>query len=154
MVLPLQLHRRKLIFCRRPKRLAAVLEVNELTVLELYNAALALLNETDTDAKDYPRLKVPYINMVLAQNFTTENWIRRSKNEALLAHIPVVSSDADVLPYDIDFSRECLPYALAAMFAVDEDRDLANVYSRIHSELSDKYLQVFADRIDDVYKEG
>ncbi len=125
-----------------------------MTVLELYNTALALLNETDTDAKDYPRLKMPYINLVLAQNFTTENWIRRSKNQTLLEHIPLISSDAEVLPYDEDFVRECLPYALAAMFAVDEDRDLANVYSNIHMQNAEKYLKVFSDAIYDMYGEG
>ncbi len=125
-----------------------------MTVLQLYDTALALLNETDTDAKDYPRLKLPYINLLLAQSFTTENWIRRLKEKALLEKIPTVSSDAEELPYDEDFVRECLPYALAAMFAVDEDRDLANVYSRIHMQLEEKYLQAIPDAIRDMYGEG
>ena len=129
------------------------LEVKYVTVLQLYDLALALLNETDTDAKDYPRLKLPYINNILAKTFAVENWIRRSNNTPLLAEIPTVHSDEDVLPYNAQFVRVCLPYALAAMFAIDEDRDLANVYSRIYEEMEGQLLHVLSDEIYDVYGE-
>lgn len=125
-----------------------------MTVSELYNLALALLNEVDTEAKDYPKLKIPYINLILAQSFTTENWIRRGKNLPVLESIPSVQADGDIIPYDAAFARECLPYALAAMLATDEDRDLANVYSRMYTQLENKYLTVFDEAINDVYKEA
>ncbi len=125
-----------------------------MTVLELYTMALSLLNELDTDAKDYPKLKLPYINLLLAQSFATENWIRRSKGAALLTAVPIVHKDSDVLVYDDNFVRECLPYALAAMLATDEDRELSNVYSKMYTQLEDKYLKVFAERITDVYGGG
>ncbi len=125
-----------------------------MTVLELYNTALALLNEVDTEAKDYPTLKIPYINLLLAQSFTTENWIRRRKGLSVLESIPAVCTDADAIPYDAAFARECLPYALAAMLAIDEDRDLANVYSKMYTQLADKYLCVFDEAINDVYGEA
>ncbi len=125
-----------------------------MTVSELYNTALALLNEIGTDAKDYPTLKIPYINLLLAQSFTTENWIRRSHGLAVLDSIPAVAGDGDIIPYDAAFVRECLPYALAAMLAVDEDRDLANVYSTMYTRLADKYLQVFGESVYDVYGEA
>ena len=125
-----------------------------MTVSELYNTALALLNEVDTDAKDYPKLKIPYINLLLAQCFTTENWIRRSKRIEILESIPAVCKDSDVLIYDEAYTRECLPYALAAMLAIDEDRDLANVYSRMYENLAEKYLKIFHDAVTDRYGEA
>jgi len=125
-----------------------------MTVLELYNLALALLNEVDTEAKDYPKLKVPYINLLLAQCFTTENWIRTRKGEAVLVNIPAVQKDSDSIPYDAAYTQECLPYLLPSMLAVDEDRDLANVYSRMYAQLADKYLTVFAEQMNDVYREA
>ena len=124
-----------------------------MTVLELYNTALALLNEVDTDAKDYPKLKIPYINLLLAQCFTTENWIRKSKGLEILESIPAVCKDSDVLVYDDAYTHECLPYALAAMLAVDEDRELANVYSRMYEALAEKYLKVFHEPVTDWYGE-
>lgn len=124
-----------------------------MTVQELYQAALALLNEVDTDAKDYPKLKLPFINLLLAQCFTTENWIRRSKNLPLLESVPAVYTDTDEIIYDEAYTRECLPYALAAMLATDEDRELAGVYSKLYVSLADKYLKVFPEDINDVYRE-
>ena len=125
-----------------------------MTVLELYTMALALLNELDTDTKDYPRLKIPYINLALAQCFTTENWIRRRKGLPLLESIPAVCKDSDVLIYDTAYVRECMVYLLAAMLATDEDRDLANVYSNMYTQLTQKHLTVFPENITDVYKEA
>lgn len=125
-----------------------------MTALELYNLALALLNEIDTDAKDYPKLKLPYINLALAQSFTTENWIRACKGEAPLSAIPAVQRDSDVLIYDTSFCRECLPYLLAAMLATDEDRDLANVYLKTYARLEDKYLRVQTEPMENVYEEA
>ena len=72
----------------------------------------------------------------------------------MLTAIPAVWADTDLLPYDDAYTRECMPYALAAMLAVDEDRDLANVYSDMYTKLADKYLCVFAEDINDVYKEA
>ena len=125
-----------------------------MTVLELYNTALALLNEVGTDAKDYPKLKLPYINLILAQCFVTENWIRRRKGEELLDAVPQVAYDSDVLVYDAQFVRECLPYLLASMLAADEDRDLSSVYAKMFARLEDKYLTVFGEQITDVYGEA
>ena len=125
-----------------------------MTALELYNIALALLNEIDTDAKDYPKLKLPYINLALAQSFTTENWIRACKGEAPLTAIPAVHRDSDVLIYDASFCSECLPYLLAAMLATDEDRDLANVYFKTYARLEAKYLCVQTEPVVHIYGEA
>lgn len=125
-----------------------------MTALELYNLALALLNEIDTDAKDYPKLKLPYINLALAQSFTTENWIRACKGKEILDAIPAVHRDSDALIYDADFCRECLPYLLAAMLATDEDRDLANVYLKTYARLAEKYLLVQTEPMENVYGEA
>ena len=120
-----------------------------MTVNELYRSALALLNTDEMRVKSYPRQKIPFVNLLLAKYFSLENWIREGKNEEKLDTVPEADGPAYEIPYDEKFVRECLPYALAAMFAADDDRDIANVYSAMFERLCDKYKEAYFVPLDE-----
>jgi len=90
-----------------------------MTGKELLVRALALFAETETT--DYEALALPYIDMVLAETFDTNNRIRTAAGKAVLTEMPELASLADTLPYEDKLVKLALPYGLAAKLYFDEE---------------------------------
>ena len=104
---------------------------------ELLARAMALYAETDTSDEDARTLAVPYINMVLAETFDTNNRIRQQKGLDPLEEIPEIATLNDAIAYEDYLVKLALPYGLASKLYFDEDDN---------SRLS-MFLQEYADRV-------
>lgn len=122
-----------------------------MTVHELYLQALALLGEREGHAREYPRLCVPLVNLLLAECMSTENSIRRAKGEALLTAPPVVNQFSDVVPCDASLESAVLPYGLASMLAIDDEPVKASALSALYEQNRRAASQAAFAQIHSVY---
>lgn len=104
---------------------------------DLLTRAMALYAETDTSDEDARALAVPYINMVLAETFDTNNRIRQRRGLDPLEDIPEIAALSDEIVYENHLVKLALPYGLASKLYFDEDDN---------SRLS-MFLQEYADRV-------
>lgn len=111
------------------------------TVENLYEAALALLSEEKQRVKDYPKFKIALTNQIIAECFDINNTIREL--DGLLPYkkeeMPYMTSETDVIPYDIQLVRECMPYGLAALLVMDDDKEKCSVFSNQFELLKSKF---------------
>lgn len=118
-----------------------------MTADELYAVSMNLLNEDTKRVKDYPRQKIAFVNLLLSECMEMENWLREEKGTEKLSAPQKIKFGNEEIEYDENYTRECMPYALAAMFAVNYDREAANVYSRTFNELTDKYRRAYFTKL-------
>lgn len=113
----------------------------EFTVEDLYESALALLSEEKQRVKDYPKFKIALTNQVVAECFDTNNTLRKSDGlEAIPKNeMPYMQDDNDVIPYDTRLIRECMPYGLAALLVMDDDKEKCAVFSNQFELLKSKF---------------
>jgi hypothetical protein len=125
------------------------------TVQELYEAALALLSEQVARAKSYNYFKIPIINQVIAECFDANNSIRISDDLPALNknEMPYMTSEEDTIPYDIRLLRECMPYGVASLLVIDDDKAKATVFSQQYESYKSKCSCVTLEDIKDVYSE-
>ena len=126
-----------------------------MTVQELYEAALALLSEQVARAKSYNYFKIPIINQVIAECFDANNSIRISDGLPALNknEMPYMTSEEDTIPYDIRLLRECMPYGVASLLVIDDDKAKATVFSQQYESYKLKCSCVTLEDIKDVYSE-
>ena len=113
----------------------------EFTVENLYDAALALLSEDKQRVKDYPKFKIALTNQIIAECFEINNILRKidGLEEFSKENIPYMEAETDVIPYDIGLLRECMPYGLAALLVMDDDKEKCSVFSSQFELLKNKY---------------
>jgi hypothetical protein len=124
-----------------------------MTVLELYTAALALLEEEVARAKSYNKFKIPIINQIIAECFDVNNSIRVADGLEPFdkTQIPLVSKDEDVIPYDIQLLRECMPYGVASRLVVGDDKSIATAYSQQYEQYKSSRSCAVPEQICNVY---
>lgn len=111
------------------------------SVEDLYDAALALLSEDKQRVKDYPKFKLALTNQIIAECFDINNTLRSLDGlepfgkEAL----PYVTDEDDIIPYDIRLLRECMPYGLASLLVIDDDKEKCSVFSAQFETLKSKF---------------
>ena len=127
-----------------------------MTVQQLYEAALALLSEDVARAKSYNKFKIPLVNQVIAECFDINNAIRITDGLVPLhkSEMPYMESEEDVIPYDIRLLRECMPYGVASLLVIDDDKTKATVFSQQYESYKQKCNCATTVEITDVYKEG
>lgn len=120
------------------------------SVEDLYDAALALLSEDKQRVKDYPKFKIALTNQIIAECFDINNTLRSldglkpfSKED-----LPYMTSANDIIPYDLRLLRECMPYGLAALLVIDDDKEKCSVFSAQFEMLKSKFSKAqFSDII-------
>jgi hypothetical protein len=122
-----------------------------MTVKELYELAKAMMFEKST-SRDYDNYYIPWINVLLSENFDINNSLLRSIGESPLDDIPTVSADTDVLPYEDRICREILPYGLAAHFFIDDDLSKYDIFNTKYENARMAYMKGRSVAITDVYE--
>ncbi len=123
------------------------------TVEDVYDSALALLSEEKQRVKDYPKFNVALTNQVIAECFETNNTLRRNDGLEPLTkeEMPYVETNDDVIPYDVRLIRECMPYGLAALLVMDDDKEKCAVFSNQFELLKNKYSKAYFEDITNNY---
>jgi hypothetical protein len=122
-----------------------------MTVKELYELAKAMMFEKST-SRDYDNYYIPWINVLLSENFDINNSLLRSIGEEPLDEIPSVSLDTDVLPYEDRVCREILPYGLAAHFFIDDDLSKYDIFNTKYENARMAYMKGRTVAMTDVYE--
>ncbi len=122
-----------------------------MTVKELYELAKAMMFEKST-SRDYDNYYIPWINVLLSENFDIENSMLRADGETPLDEIPTVSADTDVLPYHDRINREILPLGLAARFFIDDDLSKYDIYNTDYQNARMAYMRGKPTAVTDVYE--
>lgn len=127
--------------------------MNSFTVENLYEAALALLSEEKQRVKDYPKFKVALTNQIIAECFDINNTIRELNGLAPFSKddMPYMTSETDIIPYDIQLVRECMPYGLAALLVMDDDKEKCSVFSNQFELLKSKFSRAQFEPIVNYY---
>ena len=98
------------------------MEENELTVKEVYRAALARVFESPGSDEDYDAYSPVLLDSLLAEALPYENAIRRSRGQPVLGRAPRVDKIDDTeLDYDERICRVALPFGLAAVILADDE---------------------------------
>lgn len=123
-----------------------------MTVRELYELAKSLMFEKKT-SKDYDNYYIPWINVLLSENFDLNNSLLEAEGEDPLEadEIPTVSEDTDELPYVDKINREVLPYGLASNFFIDDDLSKYDIFHTYYQNAQMKYMRGVEATIEDVY---
>lgn len=122
-----------------------------MTVKELYELAKAMMFEKST-SRDYDNYYIPWINVLLSENFDINNSLLRAIGEEPLDDIPTVSLDTDVLPYEDRICREVLPYGLAAHFFIDDDLSKYDIFNTKYENARMAYMKGRTVSLTDVYE--
>lgn len=126
-----------------------------MTVKELYELAKSLMFEKKT-SRDYDDYYIPWINVLLSENFDIENSLLIAEGEEALDEIPYIDPngddpDSEVLPYHDRINREVLPYGLAAHFFIDDDLSKYDIFYRNYQNARMAYMKGNEESLEDVY---
>lgn len=122
-----------------------------MTVRELYELTKAMMFEKKT-SRDYDDYYIPWINVLLSENFDIENSLLRGEGETPLDDIPSVANDTDELPYHDRINREVLPYGLAAKFFIDDDLSKYDLFNTDYQNARMAYMRGKMTAMTDVYE--
>lgn len=121
-----------------------------MTVKELYDLAKSLMFEKPT-SKDYDNYYIPWINVLLSENFDLNNHLRAKHKKELLTEVPTVSAASDTIPYENEMCYEILPYGLAAQFFIDDDLSKFDIFNTKYENAMSKYSWGIEETVEDVY---
>lgn len=121
-----------------------------MTVKELYDLAKSLMFEKPT-SKDYDNYYIPWINVLLSENFDLNNHLRAKHKKELLTEVPTVSAASDTIPYENEMCYEILPYGLAAQFFIDDDLSKFDIFNTKYENAMSKYSWGIEEQVEDVY---
>ena len=122
-----------------------------MTVKELYELTKAMMFEKSS-SRDYDNYYIPWINVLLSENFDIENSLLVADGEEPLTAIPSIANDTDVLPYHDRINREVLPYGLAAKFFIDDDLSKYDIFNTDYINARMAYMRGIATATEDVYE--
>ena len=120
------------------------------TVQELYDLAKATMFEKPT-SKDYDNYIIPWLNVLLQENFNLNNHLRLKHDEDELEDCPWMESMDDEVSYEVEMCREILPYGLAANFFIDDDLSKYDILHRYYENMQSKYSWGVEEKIEDTY---
>ena len=103
-------------------------------------------------SRDYDNYYIPWVNVLLSENFDLNNSLLRAIGETPLEDIPSVSADTDVLPYEDRICREVLPYGLAAKFFIDDDLSKYDIFNTDYQNARMAYMKGRPVAMTDVYE--
>ena len=92
----------------------------------------------------------------MAECFDVNNAIRiNARLEPIpLAQMPLLEHEEDEIPYDTRLLRICMPYGVASLLVIDDDKSKATVFSEQYESYKAKYSTATAEMITDVYADS
>ena len=101
-----------------------------MTCLEIYDVALRYIFEKSKT--EYQNFYIPFLNLISAECFALNNFIRQSKGLEELTEIPQYALDEDVVVYEEELTKEVLPLGLASHIAKEDEQEIYNVYIQMY----------------------
>ncbi len=99
-----------------------------MTINEIMKAALAFCGES-SPAPYISGFGVHWANALLAENFETEQNIRRAEGKELLEKVPVLKLLSDEIPYSEELVSPAFVFGFASIISdVGGDRELASLF--------------------------
>lgn len=123
-----------------------------MTCLEIYKIALGYIFEKST--KEYQTYYIPFLNLISAECFSLNNFIRESKGLEELTEIPQYTQDSDEIVYEEELIKEVLPLGLASHIAKEDEQSLYNVYIQMYENAKSRLVsqsKVILKEIERVY---
>lgn len=124
-----------------------------MTAKELYELAKSMMFEKKTST-DYDNYYIPWINVLLSDNFNLNNHLREKHDKDDLERVPTVSSGDDDIPYETEMCYEILPYGLAANFFIDDDLSKFDIFNTKYENAQSKYMWGTEQTVTDVYAQS
>ena len=121
-----------------------------MTAEELYETVKGLMFEK-MNSVDFDDNYIPYINILLSENFDLNNSIRRRKGYAPLVKRPRVTLKTDTIPYEEEMLYEILPYGLAKNLFIDDDHEDVNIFDTMYFNSRQRYMKASYVPYEDVY---
>ena len=121
-----------------------------MTAEELYAIVKGLMFEK-TNSVDFDDNYIPYINVLLSENFDLNNSIRRRKHYAPLTKRPRIVLKTDKIPYEEEMLYEILPYGLAKNLFIDDDHEDTNIFDTMYFNSRQRYMKCAYEPYVDVY---
>lgn len=117
---------------------------------DIYKAALAIMNETDTD-NSYKSRTIPLINMLLSQCYQYSEFYDSKAGRANWSPIDYLTDT--IQAFDQTLLLGVIPFGLAAALYLDEDPLRANSWQQMYEEglINARRVPHGFEPIDDVY---
>lgn len=121
-----------------------------MTVNELHQICNNLMFEQNSNT-DYQFAFINVLNLVLAENFTANNVLRKQKGLEMFETIPAVASFDDVLSYEERLLKNVIPYGCCYWLYLEDDASIADRY-KLQYDMAKQTLNnaVYVD-IEDYY---
>ncbi|MDO5548287.1 MAG: hypothetical protein Q4F79_07345 [Eubacteriales bacterium] len=110
-----------------------------MTGREVYQRAVALLGQEETDVGYYPALALVCLNQMLADCLGEQNALDQAFGKHSFVTAPELLELEDEVPYHERMVSECFPYRLAALLVAGEDRKEYNRLTQEYEERLAKY---------------
>ena len=123
-----------------------------MTCLEIYKIALGYVFDNST--QEYQTYYIPFLNLISAECFALNNFIRESKGLEELTEIPQYTQDSDEIVYENELVYEVLPLGLASHIAKEDEQNLYNVYVQMYEAAKGRLIsqsKVILKEIERVY---
>lgn len=95
---------------------------------KIFDTAVTLMFGTEEDKVDYLPLFLNILNLLLAENFDTNNALRELGGKEALLEVPEIKDILDDVPYEDIFTRNILPYGCAGYIYTDDDKNVGTEY--------------------------
>ncbi len=124
-----------------------------MTVKECYEAAVAFLPEKPEENPEMQKFMLNWCNMLLAENFNYENFLREVKGKARLENTPVLNDGEQEIPYDENFVRAVFPLGMARWcFKESGDYSAEIQYHNLYSTAIIENLPVLMTEVKDEFR--
>ncbi|MCR5372707.1 MAG: hypothetical protein K6E41_04500 [Solobacterium sp.] len=124
-----------------------------MTAEEMYENVKALMFER-LNSVDFDENYIPWLNIVLSENFDINNSIRTEKGLSPLYKRPVIRNEADRLNYEEEMINEILPLGLAKYLWIDDDHENVNIFDALYQNAQQRYMKFAEVPMKDVYGWG
>lgn len=108
---------------------------------DIYKMAKAIMSEKPTSTT-YDNVVVDQMNVILTELFDANNICRVFYGKEPLKDVPLMQSREDDVPYEIEYCREVIPYALASMLEIDDDMAKHSLFEAKYNNAFVKHLKI------------
>lgn len=115
---------------------------------DIFNTAVTLMFGEEVDRPDYQPFWFDTLNYMLAENFNTNNALRKARGKVPLDEPPLVVSMTDDVEYEWEFTRQILPMGCAGYIFMEDDTGIATAYKNKYEAERANILHVGFDIVE------
>lgn len=98
-----------------------------MTADTMFDRVLALMFSDSSDKSEMTNSYLAILNIILAENYDTENGIRGDSDP--LTEPPIITNLSDEIPYN-ERITSYMPYGIAGTLVAEDDMDIAMIYKQ------------------------